>query len=333
MSGFLDRLAAHAQGRAQLVTARRPSRFEPEPAVGVWSAGTPGAEGSAGPPVPVDDLALEGPTDAREDAGRPGPPTVRAAAPVPAPVPPAPSPDAAEPTPVAEVVVAPPSQPSPTTGPVGGSTPQQLWPPRPAPSDVGRRTSRPTPEPGRTADPPPPARRPDTRASARAAQSLHTPESDDAGPFAQQVRPPVDAGLDAPLRPRSASPAPLGISEPESATAPTRRRRPAEVLAPADLLTRHVVPALVEAGLVVPDQTDGVRLGTEPVVRTGNGADVPPHLRGGQVHVHIGRVEVHQAPSPQPARAPEPAPRPTSRSRPPEPDHDAYLARRQQGRR
>jgi len=127
--------------------------------------------------------------------------------------------------------------------------------------------------------------------------------------------------------------------DPDPRAATTRRHLPVDVTVPSvllaseDLLAVHVVPALVDAGLVAPDQTDVVRLGTEPVVH-----DDAPGARDTagrpQVHVHIGRVEVHQAPPAPPPRAPEPARRPTSRPGPPEPDHDAYLARRrQQGRR
>lgn len=83
-----------------------------------------------------------------------------------------------------------------------------------------------------------------------------------------------------------------------------------------ELLARHVVPALRAAGAVRSGR-DTVRLTQEPV--TGH--------RGGDVHVHLGRIEVAQPP----AAAPAPAAR--SRPRPPAPDHEAYLARRREGRR
>ena len=84
-----------------------------------------------------------------------------------------------------------------------------------------------------------------------------------------------------------------------------------------ELLARHVVPALRAAGAVRSGR-DTVRLTQEPVTEH----------RGGDVHVHLGRIEVVQPP---PAAAPGRAAR--SRPRPPAPDHEAYLARRRQDRR
>ena len=83
-----------------------------------------------------------------------------------------------------------------------------------------------------------------------------------------------------------------------------------------ELLARHVVPALRAAGAVRSGR-DTVRLTQEPVTER----------RGGDVHVHLGRIEVVQPPAAAPAH---PA---RSRPRPPAPDHEAYLARRRQDRR
>ena len=83
-----------------------------------------------------------------------------------------------------------------------------------------------------------------------------------------------------------------------------------------ELLARHVVPALRAAGAVRSGR-DTVRLTQEPVTRH----------RGGDVHVHLGRIEVVQSPAAEPGRQAR------SRPRPPAPDHEAYLARRREGRR
>ncbi|MEZ0449719.1 hypothetical protein, partial [Cellulomonas sp. ICMP 17802] len=99
---------------------------------------------------------------------------------------------------------------------------------------------------------------------------------------------------------------------------------------PGVLLARHVVPALVEAGLLPDPEVTLVRgeapvlrrpaPDTRPVVRVAEVA--PPTRAGGDVHVHIAHVEVvHPAP-----RAPAPAR--TRASRGPVVDHDAYLAAR-----
>lgn len=83
-----------------------------------------------------------------------------------------------------------------------------------------------------------------------------------------------------------------------------------------ELLARHVVPALRAAGAARSGR-DTVRLTQEPVTEH----------RGGDVHVHLGRIEVVQPPAAAPGGAAR------SRPRPPAPDHEAYLARRREGRR
>jgi hypothetical protein len=83
-----------------------------------------------------------------------------------------------------------------------------------------------------------------------------------------------------------------------------------------ELLTWHVGPALRAAGAIRSGR-DTVRLTQEPVVERWRG----------DVHVHLGRIEVVQPPATGPGR---PA---RSRPRPPAPDHEAYLTRRRQDRR
>ena len=136
-----------------------------------------------------------------------------------------------------------------------------------------------------------------------------------------------------------------------------------------DLVRRHVLPALVARGLAGPHETvevvtdataggpagaparrgsttltvtparystAGGQTGQAPVRHRGRPASPaaspsPPAMIGRpeppQVHVHIDRVVVARpAPPPRPAPA---APVPRSR---PQPDHEAYLARRREGR-
>jgi len=121
------------------------------------------------------------------------------------------------------------------------------------------------------------------------------------------------------------------LSTPPRPRADGRTELSAEVPATDDLLARHVVPALVEAGLLADTDVSIVREpasastsapvpGARPVVRV---VEEPPRSRsGGDVHVHIARVEVvNTGPRPSaPARARAP--------RPPAVDHEAYLAAR-----
>jgi hypothetical protein len=106
----------------------------------------------------------------------------------------------------------------------------------------------------------------------------------------------------------------LQPSPPTAATpARTVRTVPAE-----QLLRQRLAPALVDRGVVDRRTADGlVAAGLEPV-------DVPV---GGDVHVHIDRVEVRQQPVVPPRGAPEPGadgPRDGARV-----DHADYLARQQ----
>ena len=110
-------------------------------------------------------------------------------------------------------------------------------------------------------------------------------------------------------------------------------RAPADSAGPStgDLLTEHVLPALVAAGLLADPDADVLRADTPPAGRLAD--PTGPSVRvveepsrtvdpTGDVHVHIDRVDVLP-----------PAPRERARSRTrPAPvvpvDHDAYLARR-----
>jgi len=112
----------------------------------------------------------------------------------------------------------------------------------------------------------------------------------------------------------------------------------------AGLLRRHVVPALVDRGVVDRDE--------KPVDRPAHGPASPPPGRfmveardvaaprphpnsetdipraadtPPDVHVHIDRVVVTRAPGPPPPPTPPPSPPPRSTV-----DHDAYLARRRE---
>ena len=92
----------------------------------------------------------------------------------------------------------------------------------------------------------------------------------------------------------------------------TARRPPVSCSATQQLLTEHVVPALIRAGLVSPDGADDVR--SAPTLEPGDVRETVGSARVPEVHVHIGRVEVHQAPTPNQPRAPRPL-------RPPAPGH------------
>ncbi|MDT0184481.1 hypothetical protein Q9S36_30260 [Microbacterium sp. ARD31] len=85
-----------------------------------------------------------------------------------------------------------------------------------------------------------------------------------------------------------------------------------------ELLRDHLAPALVAEGAVDESAVDSlVADGLEPV-------DVPP---GGEVHLHIGRVEV-RTPAVAAPVAPEPRSPGRSSERGPV-DHADYLARQQ----
>ena len=102
---------------------------------------------------------------------------------------------------------------------------------------------------------------------------------------------------------------------------------------PGDLVERHVIPALADAGLLTPGADTHVV--SQPPTRARSGVDlvhVPEEPAGArppvdagppQVHVTIGRVTVVRAGPPVPPEPPRP-PRAAGA------DHQAYLARRRQ---
>jgi hypothetical protein len=115
------------------------------------------------------------------------------------------------------------------------------------------------------------------------------------------------------LRSRRSRPAAAAASSASASSSSSSSRVSAD-----ELLRDRLAPALVAAGAVDEPAIDGlVADGLEPV-------DVPS---GGDVHLHIGRVEVHQ-PAAQAPVAPEPRPAGRSSERGPV-DHADYLARQQ----
>jgi hypothetical protein len=116
------------------------------------------------------------------------------------------------------------------------------------------------------------------------------------------------------LRSRRSRPAAAAASSASASSSSSSSSR----VSADELLRDRLAPALVAAGAVDEPAIDGlVADGLEPV-------DVPS---GGDVHLHIGRVEVHQ-PAAQAPVAPEPRPAGRSSERGPV-DHADYLARQQ----
>jgi hypothetical protein len=324
MTGFLDRLAARAQGERPLVRPRPRSRYErwPEssvPEVFPVSTRPPSTvrrtpapaspEASPDQPEPLT-RPLRRPTVAgtwqlRQAQAKKEPDQVRrqrataqpTAAALPA------SPDVpgpgSEPVPEALVGHAPLSAPVPVQKLVSAdpSIPDPLTP-DPAPGQP--------PPPG-----PPPADPPMAAAP--------IPQREPAQPWSVEPGPPEVALPD---------PEP----EPWPIVPPTR-----------ELLRDAVVPALTAAGVL--EREVMVEHGSEQSDRAPNSRQTAPDVLRAvgeprttralraesgppEVHVHIGRVEVlRAAPPPVP-----PAPAPPRRPRP-APDHDAYLARRRENRR
>jgi len=338
MTGFLDRLAAYLHGEVPGVTVRPRGPFEPEPGSGpgLWPATDlagpddevghgpgPGPDSAPPPPGPaapgpVDPgLAGLGPDSSRAaDAGVPGPEVAHpgnAGDPAPASSRPDTGPRSAGragrrppdgPAQPARLAPRPDRLPPPGEGPSGSWPGDDL----PAGSLSGRDTGPPDAGPA-GAGPPGTTAVSRSPAAGGAAGVNRGPEEGARWPAsgADGVE-----GVAAPaVIPESSS----GSEAPAAGPG----REPARAAPPSldELLARHVVPALRAAGAVRPGR-DTVRLTDEPV--TGH--------RGGDVHVHLGRIEVVQPP---PAAQGAPArPRP----RRPAPDHEAYLAaRRQQGRR
>jgi hypothetical protein len=325
MTGFLDRLAARAQGERPLVRPRPRSRYEswPEsiaPEVFPISARSPSpvrrTPDSASRQAPSDQPepltrplrrpTVAGTSQLRQAQAKKEPDQVRrkrataqptAAASPPSPDVPAPGSEPVldavfgqtpvnAPVPVRKLVPADPSIPDPST-------------PVPAPGQP--------PLPGSPADPP--------------LEAAPIPEREPAQPWSVESKPPE-----------------VALPEPEP--------EPWPIVPPTqELLRDAVVPALTAAGVLErevmiehgSEQSDPVRV-TNPrhtapdVLRTVGEPRTTRALRAEsgppEVHVHIGRVEVvRAAPPPVP-----PAPAPPRRPRP-GPDHDAYLARRRENRR
>jgi hypothetical protein len=141
------------------------------------------------------------------------------------------------------------------------------------------------------------------------------------GAFPEPAEPAEPAG---PIERRDGAPVPH-----ETWQAPGRAAPPAPDT--DQLIAQHVVPALVEAGLLrdpevtIQREPAGPRVpARQPVVRV---VGEPPRTSsGGDVHVHIDRVVVVQ---------PEPRPSGPARARPTRTagvDHEAYLAGRRQER-
>ncbi|MFD7324213.1 hypothetical protein ACFV9D_24465 [Streptomyces sp. NPDC059875] len=196
------------------------------------------------------------------------------------------------------------------------------------------------------------------------------PRTDD-GPARDRLdAPPADAGpvrSPEPDRPGTGTPHGTGATPlPPRAGARPPAAGPSAPPVPdlLELVREHVVPALVERGLIAPGARPAVRRADEepsgpdvspdrPTVVAGRLriSSVPesdpawPQPGPGDVHVHIDRIEVHPshppAPSPPPQpppSAPPPAPPPAAgpaaaRPAAPHVDLDAYLAARRGERR
>ncbi len=218
--------------------------------------------------------------------------------------------------------------------------------PRPALGGAPRRSfevpdsAAPGTDPGPVTDPGPAraarraAGRP-VRAPARQPPVVDAPEPPtisrtDAGdpqrrPTATQTSPP---GRGPGPVPRAEAPVQRTSQAPTAAAEPDARPVSQGVMTPETFLRDHLGPALAHLGAIgerdrhalvpmptaapaAPIRDGAVAVGVDPV-------EVPA---GGEVHVHIGRVEVTRA-QPGPAPAAPRSPRPT-------PDHAAYLARQQ----
>jgi len=211
-----------------------------------------------------------------------------------------------------------------------------------------RQSHEPTASPPRTVSVPAPEPRPHLHSFDPAAPNLHAslPPSAARHPSRREVPAATDAesrgelgqapvvGLSLPRHDdaegsrRSGSVVPGEEAVPDGGFEPRRRE-----LRTDEIVRDHVVPALVEAGALPGDEVDrvvvlrdGERAPADlrplaPVVRLSSEPD--RSARGGDVHVHIGRVEVLR---PAPAQAPAP------RRRQAPVDHDAYLARRRDDR-
>jgi hypothetical protein len=226
-----------------------------------------------------------------------------------------------------------------------GAEPAESRVPR-EPTGDERRTDQPAPK-AKRAEPSGPAPEP-TRPPPEASAPPPEPPAQET-PRREPPPAPAPESPRGPERPRSPRPAarrraPRRRARPR---APTRTRTPTPDL--ATLLHRHVIPALVDRGVV--ERGEGairppVQGPASPppgkfTIEAGNVAGLPPappepardelpsRRPPPDVHVHIDRVVVTRGPSPPPPlpAPPEPAAAPVSTV-----DHDAYLARRSEGR-
>ena len=356
MTGFLDRLTAHLHGEAPTVAVRPRGPFEPEagPGPGPWPATgvigqyddtdqEPGRHAASVPPSgSVTGLADTGPADRGPD----GSPAANADDPGPdgsysgnadGPAPASPPPDARSRT-AGPAGRRPPDGPArppdgparPADGPAQpAAMPNRLLPPDEGPAwpwsgpalpADSRSRQAPVPARGAAAASTPLASDGAAGVDRRSEDETRAPASGAAGPGgAARAAPTVILKNSLGSMTPAAEPGepPVAADAGERAGRGTAQPAPPSPPSLDELLARHVVPALRAAGAVRSGR-DTVRLTQEPVTER----------RGGDVHVHLGRIEVVQPP---PAAAPGRAAR--SRPRPPAPDHEAYLARRRQDRR
>ncbi len=306
MAAFLDTLAALALGQAPLLAVRVRARFEPAAEADVPVRSDPFQRVVADPVVPE-------------------PVTAAGAAPV--------VPGRVVPEPVTRL------------GATGGPVTEQVAeatsaaPVRsPAARAADQQVDRPAGDPIDQQDIHQPDIDRQDRAPTRApvdVQPNPTPPPEPRAPHAVQPTSPPTVPPTARQARRLSSPATVVTRPPRpDAVRATPRRRPVNVPPPQQLLTEHVVPALVRAGLVSPDGAHDVRL--DPTSQPDDVRETVGAARVPEMHVHIGRVEVTQAspaPAPKPAQAPAPGPPARARPRLPAVDHDAYLARRRQSNR
>ena len=311
MSGFLDRLAAHAQGAAPVLRIRPRSRFEevrPGPPDEVLAAVADEVphDDPVPPPEKTDEVPESRPAERPAEAQRrPTPATPQKADRRPDVRPP---PAERPATPIAATpLVQPSSEPAPPARDEPASSPMTHQPAAPAAAPIRSAPSLvdqapPAPDPG-----PPPA-----------------------GPVARRpARTPVPAKPPPPHEPEqdhtTADPEPADVRWPATAEVGQRVRaalRDAGLLAPA---AGREAPTVRWPEETFPPEADlAVRLATDLGEPARRGQDV--HL-----HVHLDRVEV-QHPTP-PARTVSRVDAPTAHRPASSVNHDAYLARRRENRR
>lgn len=319
MAGFLDALATRAAGQAPLLTVRARARFEP-----AAEAGDPLTSELSDPHDP------SAPSQSEPLGSRP----------------------------IAQDGVSEPVVPERLGGQTAEAHPGAPEPAFTAPVVTGRMLTGQAAadavhvEPAATS----PFGARATGTADRQMDVLTSPQPDIDGQLRAPSRAPGDASEGSTLspeppalhtdQPRSPSTVPPTAREPLRSRAraaestgpdPVRvtRGRPAASVPPQALVAEHLVAALARAGVVSPNGTDTVR--SDPAWEASDGRETVGATGVPEVHVHIGRVEVTQAPSApspnQPAQPPAPAPPTRARSRLPAVDHGAYLARRRRSDR